>query len=211
MSSSAPPLSATDSKRLTQYAREAGELLGRLSGIDRPWQESTSVIRKLRELLPKLEALAGGASAVRVIIAAGPDGAGLGTHLPPASAHWPGWRRRLHEAASEWLGAVLRGAPKQRKRRRTPPGKVTPLTEAQLEAYDLIARHNGNKTAAAREAGKSRAMMAKLYGKALAKLAKHGVREPKTQNLPHDKRGQADVADPKAPDVNAVDPHKRRR
>jgi hypothetical protein len=110
MSSSTLPLSASEKKRLAQCAREADGLLGRLLPIDCPGKESTSIIRQLRELLPKLDALTNVPPTLREIITAGPDGAGLGVHRPPASARWPVLRKQMHEAASAWLKSVSRDA-----------------------------------------------------------------------------------------------------
>jgi hypothetical protein len=110
MSSSTLPLSATENKRLAQCAREASKLLAQLFAIGHSGKESTSIIRQLRELLPQFAALTNVPPALREIIDAGPDGAGLGAHRPPASARWPEWRRQLHEAASAWLGSVARDA-----------------------------------------------------------------------------------------------------
>jgi predicted DNA-binding protein (UPF0251 family) len=80
-----------------------------------------------------------------------------------------------------------------RKRRRTSERKPTPLTTGQLEAFQLVAEHKGNVSSAARQAGKSRQAMKKLYDKAKEKLAATGVQLPKTVRLPVDKRGQAFV------------------
>jgi hypothetical protein len=83
-------------------------LLKQLFAIERPGKESTAIIRQLRELLPKLDALTNVPSVLREIIHAGPDGAGLGMHQWPASAHWPEYRRQLHETATEWLKSASR-------------------------------------------------------------------------------------------------------
>jgi hypothetical protein len=108
--SSALPLSATDNKRLARCAREANELLAKLFAIDHPGTESMSIIRQLRQLMPKLDALTNVPPALCEIIAAGPDGAGLGMHLQPVSALWPEYRKQLHEAASASLESVVRDA-----------------------------------------------------------------------------------------------------
>jgi predicted DNA-binding protein (UPF0251 family) len=84
-----------------------------------------------------------------------------------------------------------------KKRRRQGPRKDRPITAKELEAFRLIGEHKGNFTTAAREAGKSRTAITKLYKKANQKLA---LKAPKaaritTQRLPSDRRGQATVAD----------------
>jgi hypothetical protein len=104
------PLSTADKKRLAQCAKEAEELLKQLFAIGQPGKESTSIIRQLRGLMPKMDVLANVPSALHEIIQAGPDGAGVGAHQPPASARWPEWRKQLHETATEWLKSVSRDA-----------------------------------------------------------------------------------------------------
>jgi len=50
--------------------------------------------------------------------------------------------------------------------------------------------------AAAKAAGKSRQALEKLYKKGVAKLGQSAqILKPKTQRLPYDRRGQAQVAD----------------
>ena len=67
------------------------------------------------------------------------------------------------------------------------------------EAAQLVGEHKGNVAAAATAAGKSRPAMQKLYDKALKKLGRSAIKQPgKTQSMPTDRRGQVDVADPKA-------------
>jgi hypothetical protein len=121
--------------------------------------------------------------------------------------------RRLGEHAVPWfrlqlprfekiLNANAR-PPKRSRRRRTGEMKITPLTEKQVEAVQLIGEHKGNIAAAARSAGKSPAAMKKLYDKANRKLGKKAIEKIKTQRLPKDQRGQAMVADPHAEDPNA--------
>jgi len=82
----------------------------------------------------------------------------------------------------------------EKRRRRTPQRKLTPITDKQTEALELIGRHKGNYAAAAKEAGISRQALSKRVEKATKKLAKLGVKadalKPKTQRLPIDDRGQ---------------------
>ena len=85
-----------------------------------------------------------------------------------------------------------------RKRRRQANRKIVPLTAEQTEAMSLVGEHKGDVTAAAKAAGKSRQAMKKLYDKANRKLGKKAMPKPKTQPLPMDQRGQANVADRKA-------------
>jgi hypothetical protein len=80
------------------------------------------------------------------------------------------------------------------RRRRSSPRKPTPLTPKQTEAMQLVGEHKGNIAAAARNAGKSRAAMGKLYKKATTKLGKKAVKHF-TQRLPKDSRGQETVTD----------------
>jgi hypothetical protein len=87
----------------------------------------------------------------------------------------------------------------KRKRRRQPPRQPPPLTPEQVEAMQLVGEHKGNITAAAKQAGKSRQAMVKLYKKACQKI---GQKAPKaervqTRQLPKDRRGQVAVADPR--------------
>jgi hypothetical protein len=98
----------------------------------------------------------------------------------------------------------LKTPAKQRKRRRQSIPRVTPLTPEQTEAVHLVSEHKGNFSAAARAAGKSRTMISKLYRKAMKKLGKSAsALKPKTRPLPLDHRGQVNIADPDALDLNA--------
>jgi hypothetical protein len=87
------------------------------------------------------------------------------------------------------------------------------LTHRQLLAYELIARHQGDVTAAAAEAGCTRQNLAKLVKAARAKLAAAGIEKPgeqsgrsgasttrRSRRLPQDARGQDVVPDPDAAD-----------
>ena len=65
----------------------------------------------------------------------------------------------------------------------------------------LVGEHKGNMAAAAKEAGKTPQAIRKLYKRAHKKLGINATRRlKKTRSLPHDRRGQADVADPLADD-----------
>lgn len=110
MSSSTLPLSATENKRLGRCAREAKKLLAQLITVDHSGKESKSIIRQLRELLPKLAVLSNVHPNLHDIIAAGPDGSGVGMHMQPVSAIWPEYRKRLHDAAIAWLESIARDA-----------------------------------------------------------------------------------------------------
>lgn len=83
--------------------------------------------------------------------------------------------------------------PKPSKRRRKPGPRQTPLTTMQLEAFELVAQHKGNRTAAANAAGKTRQVLDRQYKKALEKLAKGGITKPKMQSLSEDSRGQVAI------------------
>ena len=85
-------------------------------------------------------------------------------------------------------------AKRPRKRRRQTPKAPAPLTPRQAEAVHLVGEHKGNMAAAARAAGVSRTAIEKLYRKAMEKLGKKAVERIKTQALPIDKRGQANLA-----------------
>jgi hypothetical protein len=100
-----------------------------------------------------------------------------------------------HRLYDELVGAEDK-ASQTRKRRRLPPKTITPLSEKQIEALQLVAANNGSITAAARAAGKSRQAMGKLYKKGNAKIASKTPLKPKTQRLPQDRRGQANVPAP---------------
>jgi DNA-binding CsgD family transcriptional regulator len=83
------------------------------------------------------------------------------------------------------------GASPQRRRRRAAQRKPPQLTDAQMEAAQLVGEHKGNITAAAKAAGKTRQALGKLYRKAMEKLGKQAVPpKPKTQRLATDSRGQ---------------------
>jgi hypothetical protein len=97
------------------------------------------------------------------------------------------------------------GTQKGRRRRGKTPRKPSPLTEKQTEAMQLVGEHKGNYTAAGKAAGKSRQAIQKLYQKATKKLGKKSVELWKTQRLPTDRRGQVNVEDPNAEDMNASD------
>jgi predicted DNA-binding protein (UPF0251 family) len=110
---------------------------------------------------------------------------------------WARQLRHLRGAAETLAAAQAAAAPQvqQKRRRRLPPRAITPLTPEQTEAMQLVGEHKGDLSAAARAAGKSRQAMAKLYQKALRKLGVKASAKPKTQRLPHDRRGQAMVED----------------
>ena len=93
-----------------------------------------------------------------------------------------------------FLPASGDGAAKRKRRRKVGTRKNTPLTPTQVEALQLVGEHRGNKAAAARAVGISRTAMDKRYRKALVKAPAAAMKKPKTQNLPHDKRGQVTVS-----------------
>jgi hypothetical protein len=107
---------------------------------------------------------------------------------------------RLGVAVEMLRRAIPAAAPRpQRRRRRQSPKKIAPLTSQQVEAMQLVAEHKGDISAAARFAGKSRQAMKKLYDKAAAKVGMKAAPKPKTQKLPEDRRGQANVPDQSGP------------
>jgi hypothetical protein len=107
---------------------------------------------------------------------------------------------RLSEAVELLRRAIPLGVPHpQRRRRRQASKKISPLTPQQVEAMQLVAEHKGDVSAAARFAGKSRQAMKKLYDKATAKMGLKATPKPKTQKLPEDQRGQANIPDPLGP------------
>jgi predicted DNA-binding protein (UPF0251 family) len=81
----------------------------------------------------------------------------------------------------------------RRKRRQSGSKTPPPLTPREAEAVHLVGEHKGNFTEAANKMGVSRQRAKVLYGNAMKKLSKAGVRNPKTQALPHDRRGQIDL------------------
>jgi predicted DNA-binding protein (UPF0251 family) len=101
--------------------------------------------------------------------------------------------RLLSTSLDQDTPAATRKFPK--RRRRVSTRKETRLTPQQTEALYLVGEHKGNIAAAARAAGISRTAMAKRYRKALVKAPEAKMGKIKTRGLPHDKRGQVDVAD----------------
>jgi hypothetical protein len=104
---------------------------------------------------------------------------------------------RLTEAA----GFLAPRRQPRRTRRRQAPATTNPLTAKEVEAMQLVGEHEGNITAAAKAAGRTRQAMSKSFRKALGKMGKKVMPRPKTQALPTDRRGQIDV-----PDARATDP-----
>jgi hypothetical protein len=85
----------------------------------------------------------------------------------------------------------------KRKRKRKTASSPVPLTPEQTEAVHLVGEHKGDFTAAGMAAGKTRQAITKLYKKAMKKLGRTAPsRTPKTQALPTDGRGGANVATP---------------
>jgi hypothetical protein len=111
-------------------------------------------------------------------------------HRPDA---WDAVREHFKGFALRLLGADKAARSPKRKRRRASVLRVVPLTEKQCEAAYLVGEHKGNISAAARAAGRKRQAMEKSYKTAMKKLGMRIVK-PKTQPLPSDRRGQADVA-----------------
>jgi hypothetical protein len=109
------------------------------------------------------------------------------------------WKQEVESLHIQALGELEALA--VRRRHRKPPKDPLPLTQQQLEAYELVSKHNGNRAAAAREVGKSAVRMGQLYTIALAKLAQAGIKKTKTHALPRDSRGQRDAPDPTGPRV----------
>jgi len=83
--------------------------------------------------------------------------------------------------------------PKRRKRRKVGSNEPKPLTPKETEAVHLVGEHKGNMTAGAKAMGISRQAAQKRYDKAMKKLSKTGVRNPQTQALPRDRRGQVNL------------------
>jgi hypothetical protein len=133
------PLSTAEKKRLTQCANEAKQLLCELFRIDRSGQKSKPIIRRLRELLPMLEALTVVAPAFREIIDAGPDGAGFGWHQPPMLQYWPAYRKQLHDEALRWLEALC-----QTSQLNGEPGRPPPYPKSR--AYGVEERRRTPRT-----------------------------------------------------------------
>jgi len=90
----------------------------------------------------------------------------------------------------------------RRKRPRKAERKPVPLTAGQSEAIHLVGEHKGNISKAAAAAGKSRQAMDKQYKRAMTKIGKTATPKPKTQALPRERRGQAEIADSKAVNTN---------
>ena len=111
------------------------------------------------------------------------------------------WATEIEAEAKE---NAIAGTPvkRRRKRARKTERKTVPLTHQQTEAAQLVGEHEGNFTKSGAAAGKSRQAIAKLYRKAMKKLGKTATPKPRTKSLPVDHRGQADVADPEAVDLN---------
>jgi hypothetical protein len=90
------------------------------------------------------------------------------------------------------------GATPRNIRRRSSHPTPRPLTDKQNEAFTLVAEHNGNKAAAARAAGISRAALNKRLKLLAKKLPEHlptgKSKRPRKSPLPTDRRGQVNVA-----------------
>jgi hypothetical protein len=110
-------------------------------------------------------------------------------------------RKARQAIASEFRGDDK--AAGRKKRRRSAERKGVRLTDKQSEAIEVVARHDGNFTKAAKELGISRQGLQNRYDSAVKKCKKENIDipkarspKPKLQSLPHDRRGQVDVPDP---------------
>jgi hypothetical protein len=110
------------------------------------------------------------------------------------AGHLDGLRGHAASLRAECDGARPAGGGAGKRRRRQANRPPVPLTEKQVEAMELVGQHKGDVAAAARAAGKSRAAMMKLYGKALKKLGRKAPPAHRTQRLPTDIEGQDVVA-----------------
>lgn len=171
-----------------------------------PWEKLS---HEWFEMIHLIETMIPAPLFLKTIIEEGPDGETWFGGKPQFIIH----ARTRNEEARTHIRRMLAAISIRpvRKRRRTPPSKAVPFTEAQYQAYTLVSKHDGNFTKASKEAGVSRQMITRHYQNAITKLGIAGVSKAKVQNLPHDKRGQVDIADENAPDVNAADPYKRRK
>ncbi len=104
-------------------------------------------------------------------------------------------RRRAVQEKEVPTAAVpsSQAAPAKKRRRRQAARRVIPLTGKEAEAVHLVGEHKGNISAAADAVGISRQAMKKRYDKAMKKLGKAALPKPKTESLPSDRRGQANV------------------
>jgi len=119
-------------------------------------------------------------------------------HAASREENWSGSLERLDNALRPLQIVLDRTttagtAVRQKKRRRAKTTKVIPLTAKEAEAVQMVSEHKGNVAAAAQACGKSRAAMKKLYDKGMKKLGKTALPKPRTQPLPHDRRGQVDL------------------
>jgi predicted DNA-binding protein (UPF0251 family) len=202
---------SNEKKRLARIAGEMPPLLTQLCSFAQAdlynTQPIVTIKRKLRALLKQMEAMVEVPDSLREIVQLAPDGFGC---LAPGYGRQYLDERHVH--TQQWLHTILADATQlQRRRRRTPPTEIKPLTPKQFEAWELVGQHGGNINKAAKLAGISRTAMVKRLNQAVSKLAKHGVPKPKLKKLPKDSRGQVNIADPNALDMNAPDPSKRRR
>lgn len=106
-------------------------------------------------------------------------------------------------AVEERGGRTATPAKRRPRRRRRPPAAGVALTDAQREAVEAMARHDSNRSAAARDIGISRQALNERVGQAAAKLRAMGHDVPargaaggparRTVALPTDARGGAVV------------------
>jgi hypothetical protein len=158
--------------------------------------EVASAVRRLCSSLNRLDNLVDVPPALRAIVAEPPSAAAAGYRDPGAVDAWNAAAADRIKCARRDL-RLLRDAAarsKQRKRRRSPPREPVPLTRAQTEACKLFADYEGNMTAAAKAAGKSRQRITALYNTAMKKLGIGATKKkPQTKPLPTDSRKQVDV------------------
>jgi predicted DNA-binding protein (UPF0251 family) len=81
----------------------------------------------------------------------------------------------------------------KKQRRRRVGASPRPLTPKQLEAFEVVGRHGGNISAAAKELKITRQGLAKMFKRAQEKTARASTTagpRVKTQRLPHGSRGE---------------------
>jgi hypothetical protein len=88
-------------------------------------------------------------------------------------------------------------APVRVRSRRRRPTRERGLTDKQKQAIEVVAKHGGNISAAARELNKTRQAVSETYRRATSKAKKLGMemasRSVNTQRMPKDRRGQPTI------------------
>jgi hypothetical protein len=108
----------------------------------------------------------------------------------------------LRDRASELSAAEAKGggAGRKRKSRKRQSAKPRPVTPAQAEAVQIVGECKGNMSEAARRLGKDPKTVRQNYRAGLRNVGMSAAvlnQKPKTQNLPHDRRGQVIISDEK--------------